>query len=282
MKGFIAICLALVPDMLDAKLNRPIQLAFSYDEEVGCIGAPFMIREMSEKLPKASCAIVGEPTLLKLVDGHKASIGLDTEVTGYEVHSSLLPSGVSAIMTASKLVNWITNKTEENQNKTPRDLDKLFHPPFTTLHVGKINGGTASNITAKKCSFTTDIRCLPLDDGEKIIEEYEKYAEIIDSKNKEIRPESNIAITRHHWVPGLKPENDGVAESLVRKLTGDNSTGKVSYGTEAGQFQEEGYSTVICGPGSIEQAHQADEFLSRDQLNKGTDFIRSIINEHAN
>ena len=282
MKGFLAICLALVPDMLDAKLNRPIQLAFSYDEEVGCIGAPFMIREMSEKLPKASCAIVGEPTLLKLVDGHKASIGLDTEVTGYEVHSSLLTSGVSAIMTASKLVNWITNKTEENQNKTPRDLDKLFNPPFTTLHVGKINGGTASNITAKKCSFTTDIRCLPLDDGEKIIEEYEKYAEMINSQNKEIRPESNIAITRHHWVPGLKPENDGVAESLVRKLTGDNSTGKVSYGTEAGQFQEEGYSTVICGPGSIEQAHQANEFLSRDQLNKGTDFIRSIINEHAN
>ena len=282
MKGFIAICLALVPDMLDAKLKRPIQLAFSYDEEVGCIGAPFMIREMSKNLPKASCAIVGEPTLLKLVDGHKASIGLDTEVTGYEVHSSLLPSGVSAIMTASKLVNWITNKTEENQNKTPRDLDKLFHPPFTTLHVGKINGGTASNITAKKCSFTTDIRCLPLDDGEKIIEEYEKYAEMIDSKNKEIRPESNIAITRHHWVPGLKPENEGVAESLVRKLTGDNSTGKVSYGTEAGQFQEEGYSTVICGPGSIEQAHQADEFLSRDQLNKGTDFIKSIINENAN
>ena len=185
-------------------------------------------------------------------------------------------------MTASKLVNWITNKTEENQNKTPRDLDKLFHPPFTTLHVGKINGGTASNITAKKCSFTTDIRCLPLDDGEKIIEEYEKYAEMINSQNKEIRPESNIAITRHHWVPGLKPENDGVAESLVRKLTGDNSTGKVSYGTEAGQFQEEGYSTVICGPGSIEQAHQADEFLSRDQLNKGTEFITSIINEHAN
>ena len=282
MKGFISIVLALTPWVISKSFDRPIHVALSYDEEVGCIGAPFMIREMSKNLPKASCAIVGEPTLLKLVDGHKASIGLDTEVTGYEVHSSLLPSGVSAIMTASKLVNWITNKTEENQNKTPRDLDKLFNPPFTTLHVGKINGGTASNITAKKCSFTTDIRCLPLDDGEKIIEEYEKYAEMIDSQNKDIRPESNIAITRHHWVPGLKPENDGFADSLVRKITGENSTGKVSYGTEAGQFQEEGYSTVICGPGSIEQAHQADEFLSIDQLNKGTEFIKSLINEHAN
>ena len=281
MKGFLAICLALVPEMINAKLNKPIQLALSYDEEVGCIGAPFMIREMKKNLPKASCAIVGEPTLLKLVDGHKASIGLDTEVTGFEVHSSLLPSGVSAIMTASKLINWITDKTEENQNKPPRDLDKLFNPPFTTLHVGKIIGGTASNITAKKCSFTTDIRCLPLDDGEKIIQEYEKYAEKISTKIKEIRPESNISINRHHWVPGLKPENEGLAESLVRKLTGDNSTGKVSYGTEAGQFQEEGYSTVICGPGSIEQAHQENEFLSREQLDKGTQFIMSIINEQA-
>ena len=282
MKAFLAICLSLVPNMMKAKLKKPIQLAFSYDEEVGCVGAPFMIREMKKTLPKASCVIVGEPTLLKLVDGHKASIGLDTEVTGFEVHSSLLPSGVSAIMTASRLINWLSDKTEENQKKPPRDLDKLFNPPFTTLHVGKISGGTASNITAKKCSFTTDIRCLPLDDGEKIINDYEKFAEKIAAQIKEIRPEANISINRHHWVPGLEPENDGLADNLVRKITGENSTGKVSYGTEAGQFQEEGYSTVICGPGSIEQAHQANEYLSREQLEKGTDFIKSIISEHTN
>ena len=148
-------------------------------------------------------------------------------------------------MTASRLINWITDKTEENQRKTPRDLDKLFNPPFTTLHVGKISGGTASNITSKKCSFTTDIRCLPLDDGEKIINDYEKFAEKLIAKMKKIRPEANISICRHHWVPGLKPENDGFADSLVRKITGKNSTGKVSYGTEAGQFQEEGYSTCL-------------------------------------
>ena len=185
-------------------------------------------------------------------------------------------------MTASRLISWITDKTEENQRKTPRDLDKLFNPPFTTLHVGKISGGTASNITAKKCSFTTDIRCLPLDDGEKIINDYEKYAEKLITQMKEIRPEANISISRHHWVPGLKPEIDGFADSLVRKITGENSTGKVSYGTEAGQFQEEGYSTVICGPGSIEQAHQANEYLTREQLDKGTYFIKSIISEQVN
>ena len=171
-------------------------------------------------------------------------------------------------MTASKLINWITDKTEENQRKTPRDLDKLFKPPFTTLHVGKNSGGTASNITAKKCSFTTDIRCLPLDDGEKIINDYEKYAEKLIAQMKEIRPEANISISRHHWVPGLKPEKDGFADSLVRKITGENSTGKVSYGTEAGQFQEEGYSTVICGPGSIEQAHTIDEFIELNEIKK--------------
>ena len=279
MKGFNAICLALVPDMLKAGLNKPIQLAFSYDEEVGCVGAPSMIRKMRKNLPIAKSVIVGEPTMLKLVDGHKASIGLDTEVTGFEVHSSLLPTGVSAIMTAAKLINWITNKTDENQKRTPHQEDKMFVPPYTTLHVGKIQGGTAANITAKKCSFTMDIRCLPSDDGESLIKEYEEYAKYIENQVKQIRPEAYITISRHHWVPGLKPEQNGSADSLVRKLTGHNSTGKVSYGTEAGQFQEEGYSTVICGPGSIEQAHQPNEYLAKEQLSLGTNFIKSLIKD---
>ena len=282
MKGFNAICLALVPDMLQAGLNRPIQLAFSYDEEVGCVGAPSMIRQMRQILPTAQSVIVGEPTMMKLVDGHKASIGVDTKVTGFEVHSSLLPTGVSAIMTAAKLINWISRKTEENQKKPPRSEDKMFTPPFTTLHVGKINGGTARNITSKNCDFTLDIRCLPSDDGEALLKEYEDFAESIQAEIQSVRPESQIVISRQHWVPGLKPENNGEAESLVRKLTGHNSTGKVSYGTEAGQFQEEGYSSIICGPGSIEQAHQANEYLDKAQLELGAKFVRSLITELSN
>tara|TARA_X000000368_G_scaffold347048_1_gene286518 strand:- start:226 stop:1389 length:1164 start_codon:yes stop_codon:yes gene_type:complete len=282
MKGFNAICLSLVPNMLQAELKKPIQLAFSYDEEVGCVGAPSMIRKMRQSLPTATSVIVGEPTMMKSVDGHKASIGLDTEVTGFEVHSSLLPTGVSAIMTAAELINWITQKTEENQKKEPHFEDKMFTPPFTTLHVGKINGGTAANITSKKCTFTMDIRCLPSDDGEALVKEYEDFAQSIQARIKKIRPEAGIAVSRHHWVPGLKPEKNGDAENLVRRLTGNNSTGKVSYGTEAGQFQEEGYSCIICGPGSIEQAHQANEYLDKSQLELGTKFIKSLITELSN
>ena len=282
MKGFNAICLALVPEMIKAGLKNPIQLAFSYDEEVGCVGAPYMIQKMRQSLPIAKAVIVGEPTMMKSVDGHKASIGIDTEVTGYEVHSSLLPTGVSAIMNAAKLVNWITNKTETHQKQTPRDEDKMFVPPFTTLHVGQMSGGTASNITSKKCNFTMDIRCLPTDDGEALVKEYTAYAELIKEDMKKTRSEADVLVSRHHWVPGLKPENNGEADNLVRKLTGNNSTSKVSYGTEAGQFQQAGYSSIICGPGSIEQAHQANEYLDKKQLKLGTDFIRNLILELAN
>ena len=282
MKGFNAICLALVPEMVKAGLKNPIQLAFSYDEEVGCVGAPYMIQKMRQSLPIAKAVIVGEPTMMKSVDGHKASIGIDTEVTGYEVHSSLLPTGVSAIMNAAKLVNWITNKTETHQKQTPRDEDKMFVPPFTTLHVGQMSGGTASNITSKKCNFTMDIRCLPTDDGEALVKEYTAYAELIKEDMKKTRSEADVLVSRHHWVPGLKPENNGEADNLVRKLTGNNSTSKVSYGTEAGQFQQAGYSSIICGPGSIEQAHQANEYLDKKQLKLGTDFIRNLILELAN
>ena len=282
MKAFNAICLALVPEMIKAGLKNPIQLAFSYDEEVGCVGAPNMIQKMRQSLPIAKAVIVGEPTMMKSVDGHKASIGIDTEVTGYEVHSSLLPTGVSAIMNAAKLVNWITNKTETHQKQTPREEDKMFVPPYTTLHVGQMSGGTASNITSKKCNFTMDIRCLPTDDGEALVKEYTAYAELIKEDMKKTRSEADVLVSRHHWVPGLKPENNGEADNLVRKLTGNNSTSKVSYGTEAGQFQQAGYSSIICGPGSIEQAHQANEYLDKKQLKLGTDFIRNLILELAN
>lgn len=159
MKGFIATVLTLVPDMVSADLKYPIQLAFSYDEEVGCLGAPYMISEMVEKLPKAKAVIVGEPSMMQVVTGHKGAIGFITKVHGFEIHSSLMHNGVSAVMTAAQLVEWLRVQFVEGMNATPNDADSLFEPPFTTFHVGVINGGTASNITAKYCEFTTDIRC---------------------------------------------------------------------------------------------------------------------------
>ena len=277
MKSFNAIFLSLLPEMLNANLQRPIQFALSYDEEVGCIGAPDMIKKIKKTLPKARSVVVGEPTMMKIINGHKASIGIETHVKGFEVHSSIMHTGVSAVMTAAKLIKWISDRTEENQLIEPNNEDRDFEPPFTTLHVGTISGGTASNITAKDCTFMMDIRCLPSDDGEEWIKKYQVFAKSLASEMKKVQPSSGIKIESHHWVPGLKPEVAGTAESLIKKLTGQNSTGKVSYGTEAGQFQNEGYSTIICGPGSIKQAHKANEFLDKSQLIIGEEFIKKLI-----
>ncbi|SOH93452.1 acetylornithine deacetylase [Monaibacterium marinum] len=275
MKGFLATALAAVPQMVAADLAQPIMLALSYDEEVGCIGAPPMIDRMVAELPMPRACIVGEPSMMRLVDGHKGSVGLNIHVRGFEVHSSLVHTGVSAVMTASRLINWMYETMQENRaNALP---DTGFEPPWTTLHSGVIAGGTAHNITAKDCTFVIDIRVAPhesVDDWEKRFRE--KAAEL-EAEIQAIRPEAGIDIERRGRVPGLRPETDGAAATLVRQLTGDNSSGKVSYGTEGGQFQERGVSTVVCGPGSIEQAHQPDEFLSLDQLAEGERFIAKLI-----
>lgn len=277
MKGFIATGLALVPEMVDADLKYPIQFAFSYDEEVGCIGAPFMISEMIEKLPKAKAVIVGEPSMMQVVTGHKGAIGFITKVHGFEIHSSLMHNGVSAVMTAARLIEWLRKQFVDGMNATPNDVDALFEPPFTTFHVGVINGGTASNITAKYCEFTTDIRCPPSQDPMDWFNRYMDFVAKVEAEIQAIRPEASIEVISRDVNPALKPETDGLAESFVRQVTGDNGTHVVSYGTEAGQFQREGYSVVVCGPGNIEQAHQPNEFISVNQLEAGVAFIRNII-----
>ena len=275
MKGFNAIGLALVPEMLKAGLTRPIQIALSYDEEVGCEGAPPMIARMREVLPLAATTFVGEPTMMKVVTGHKGSAGMLTRVRGYEVHSSLLHTGVSAIMTAARLITWHSDRMAENAAQASPDCP--YVPPYTTLHVGKIRGGTAHNITAKDCSFPSDFRVLPEEDIQDWIDRYTAFAAGVEVEIRAIRPEAAISITAESVVSGCRPEPNGAAETLARALSGDNATNVVSYGTEAGQFQEGGFSTVICGPGSIEQAHQADEYITVAQLAEGEAFVRRLI-----
>lgn len=277
MKGFLAIALAYVPQMLAADLKTPIQLALSYDEEVGCEGVIPMVKELAGKMPKAAMCIVGEPSLMKAVTGHKGGIGFHNEVTGYEVHSSLAHIGVSAVMTAATLVEWHNKKNEDAVAN--HDPENEFVPPFPTYHVGTINGGTAGNITAKTCTFINDFRLLPNQDAKAEADEYLAFAAELDAKIKKVRPEAGIKVTPKFGVPGLRPEENGAAEALVRRLTGDNSTNVVSYGTEAGHFQNEDISTVICGPGSIDQAHQADEYITVEQYNLGAKFMRDLIEE---
>ena len=247
MKGFNALILAAIPTMMMVKLQKPIQIAFSYDEEVGCLGAPAMINKIRVTLPKAAAVIVGEPTMMNTVNGHKTSIGLKTHVRGFEVHSSLMHNGVSAVMNAGKLVSWVSKQTEKNKAMEIQEENRKFEPPFTTLHVGVINGGTAGNITAKDCRFSLDIRCLPSESSKAWVNKYEEYAKIVEAQMQTTNTTSYINIEKAHFVPGLKPEVNGFAEALVRQITRQNKTEMVSYGTEAGQFQEAGYSTIICG-----------------------------------
>jgi acetylornithine deacetylase len=275
MKGFDALALALVPDMLKAGLKRPVQIALSYDEEVGCIGAPFMIEEMRKTLPHASAVIVGEPSLMKVVTQHKGSIGFRTKVHGFEVHSSLMHEGVSAVMTAARLITWLHDRTQENIAKA--DPASPFYPAFTTLHAGVVNGGTASNITAKTCEFLTDIRVCPPEDTVEWGQKFRAYAAQLEAEMKAIHPETRIEIIERGINPPCRKEDAGEAEMLARALTGDNSENVVSYGTEAGQFQDGGYSTCICGPGSIAQAHQPNEYITVEQFEAGEAFMRRLI-----
>ncbi|WP_341366750.1 acetylornithine deacetylase [Yoonia sp. BS5-3] len=282
MKGFDALALAAVPLALARGIKRPLQIALSYDEEVGCLGAPPMIDHMvAMGMPRADTVLVGEPSMMKVVTGHKGGIGYHMHFQGFEVHSSLAPTGVSAIMMAAKLINWANEVNAENAAKTPGPLAADFVPPYTTLHVGTITGGTAHNITAKDCHFGFDFRIVPGEDIGDWQARFQAKLSELEAEMKAIRPEAGITADQYFDLPGLKPEQDGVAEGLARQLTGDNGTHVVSYGTEAGQFQERGYSAVICGPGDIAQAHQPNEFISIDQFQKGEAFIAKLIDTLA-
>ena len=277
MKGFNSLAIAALVQAKNLRLKRPIQLALSFDEEVGCTGAPPMIALMQDIFPKAELAIIGEPSMMKVVTSHKGSQVHRTHITGYEVHSSNPTLGVSAILEAGRLISWANQVNEENAKKTPTATASLFEPPWTTAHIGTIHGGTAQNITAKDCAFGIDFRVVPGEDGHDWEMKYRKEVRRVEAAMQAVRPETSIKIETRASVPGLRPEENGAAETLVRSLTGDNGTHVVSYGTEAGQFQDAGYSACICGPGDIAQAHQANEFISIAQMNEGQKFMGRLL-----
>jgi acetylornithine deacetylase len=277
MKGYVALAIWALVQAQARGVARPLQLALSYDEEIGCTGAPPMIRTMQEVVPKGSAAIIGEPSRMGVITGHKGGTGYHVHVKGFEVHSSLLPKGVSAIMEGARLIDWLNEVNAEIQAKVPTPLAATFDPPHTTLHVGMIEGGTAHNITAADCRFAVEMRVVP---GESIPDWEARFlatAREIEAAMQAVRPEAAIHLDRFFGVPGLVPEAEGEAEMLVRRLTGDNATGVVSYGTEAGQFQEAGYSAVVCGPGDIAQAHQPDEYLEISEFQAGQRFMERLL-----
>lgn len=281
MKGFDALALAAVPLALEAGIKRPLQIALSYDEEVGCLGAPAMIAEMAERLPRAAAVVVGEPSMMKAVNGHKGGTGFITHVQGYEVHSSIMHRGVNAIMEAAKLIDWANRQNAANRARQADGVASLFDPPFTTVHVGTITGGTAHNITAKDCRFVLDFRCVPGETVEDWAAAYSAQVSEVEAAMQQVHPDTRITLDRRFVLPPLVPEPDGAAEQLVRRLTGDNGTHVVSYGTEAGQFQAGGYSAIVCGPGDIAQAHQPNEYITVAQFEAGWAFMQKLVAELA-
>ncbi|PKP75413.1 MAG: acetylornithine deacetylase [Alphaproteobacteria bacterium HGW-Alphaproteobacteria-6] len=277
MKGFVALALAAVPLALKAGLRRPLQIALSFDEETGCAGCLPMVAEMAATAPRAAAVIVGEPSRMAVVTGHKGGIGFHTAVKGFPVHSSILHQGVNAIMEAAKLIDWANAQNAANRGAVPGPLAAAFVPPWTTVHVGQIKGGTAHNITAEDCVMGLDFRVVPGEDPEAWAAAYQARVDEVAAMMRAVRPEAGITLTRAFDVPPLVPEAGGAAERLVRSITGDNGTHVVSYGTEAGHFQKAGWSTVVCGPGDIAQAHQADEYIEVAEFTAGWRFIEGVV-----
>lgn len=277
MKGFDALAIWALVEAHYAEVTRPLQLALSFDEEIGCTGAPPMIAAMQGVVPKGSAVIVGEPSMMKAVTGHKGGNAFATHVVGFEVHSSIHYRGVSAVHEGARLIQWATEQNELNGAATPGPLASMFDPAYTTWHVGIISGGTADNITAKDCHFNMGYRAVPGDDTARLNQMYFDKVNEVKAAMQAVHPEADIVLTPRFAVPPLKPEEGGEAEGLVRAVTGDNAAHVVSYGTEAGQFQDAGYSAVVCGPGDIAQAHQPNEFIEVAQFEAGHQFMCELL-----
>ncbi|WP_280547409.1 acetylornithine deacetylase [Halomonas sp. 11-S5] len=275
MKGFIACALAEVPRWVKQELATPIWLAFSYDEEVGCIGAPRMIERLLADHPRPAAVIVGEPTMMHPVVAHKGATNLRTTVTGRAAHSSQVNQGVSAIHVAARLVTRIEDVMAEL--KAEGRVDEAFNVVHSSLHVGKIQGGTAINIMARECSFEWEIRHLPSDRFEELLARVNDTAAGLEAEMRRRAPDAAIVTEAlNTTVPALADDNNAEVLVLCRDLLDERPAGAVAYATEAGQFQREGLPTVICGPGSIGQAHQPDEYLDIEQLAAGTAFMVAL------
>jgi len=278
MKGFCALALALVPEMLAADLRRPIHILLSYDEETTCLGVADTIARFGRDLPRPGAVIVGEPTNLEVADAHKSVVTCLTTVHGHEAHSSKPMLGANAVMAAGDLVAALNGIADAMIARG--DPSGRFDPPFSTVHVGTIQGGTARNILPKVCSFNWEYRGLPdLDPAEIPALFGEAVARVTRDRLNRYGAYGRIETLEEVAVPGLAPEPGSEAERLALRLAQRNRTVSVPYATEAGRFQAAGIPTVVCGPGSIDQAHQPDEFITLAALGQGEAFMRRLIAE---
>lgn len=265
MKGFLASVLAAVPMFIERDLRMPVHLAFSYDEEVGCLGVRPMLDELARREYKPVLCLIGEPTELKPVLGHKGKLAMRCCVKGAACHSAYAPYGVNAIQYAARLINHLEEIGQALAQ--PEHHDERFDPPYSTVQTGVIRGGRALNIVPAECEFDFEVRALPGFDADTVAHRLQRYAESeLLPKMRAVKPDTDITLQSLSAYPGLATSPQSEAARLVALLSGSTEFGTVAFGTEGGLFEQAGIPTVVCGPGSMDQGHKPDEFVSVEQL----------------
>lgn len=284
MKGFIACALHLLPKAVQASQNKqlkqPVHLALSFDEEIGCLGAPILLADLQNQQIQPDYCIVGEPTMMKMVTAHKGIQVYRCRVHGKTVHSSLTPKGINAISYASKIIQFIDDLAEQLMQR--QDHDIIFDVPFSTLSVGTIEGGTATNIVPNLCEFTFDYRNLPHMNEQDILPAIQNFIQHLTEKMQSIDEKARIELIQEENVPAMTDQDSKALQNLIENLVDEKVRHKVAYATEGGQFTNAGIPTIICGPGDIAQAHRANEFVSLEQLAKCDKFLMAILNKCLN
>ena len=279
MKGFIACALTLLPKAValsnSGQLRRPLHLALSFDEEVGCLGAPLILADLKARGITPDYCIVGEPTNMAMVVAHKGIAVYRCRVHGKSAHSSLTVQGVNAISYASRLIGYVDTLAEEISQRD--DNDALFDVPYSTLSVGTIQGGTATNIVPNLCEFTFDYRNLPHMTQEDILLPIQAKVAELSAQMQACAPETGIELMQEESVPAMTDNESSELQALIAALTGDDKRHKVAYATEGGQFTNSGIPTIICGPGSIEQAHKADEYVELVEIERCDSFLQRLL-----
>lgn len=276
MKGFIACVLTMATCFAGAALTRPLHIALTYDEETGCLGAPVLLAALAKSGRKPRICIVGEPTEMRIIEGHKGCCEYTTRFDGHEGHSSAPDAGVNAVEYAARYMNELIAIGEAVKSRAPEA--SRFDPPWTTLSIGRITGGVAHNVIPNSCTVDWEFRPVQAADADYIRERIRDFAaDELLPRMRAIAPDAGIHLETIGEVDGLEPMDQNAAATLVTELTGGNTRDVVAFGTEAGLFQNHGIATVVCGPGSIAQAHKPDEFITRDQLHQCLAMLERLI-----
>ena len=278
MKGFLACCLTVLPQLVQSDLKIPIYFAFSYDEEIGCLaGTELAEHILTHYDERPKYAIIGEPTMMQPMTGQKGIVIYKTSLNGSAGHSSRIMQEVSAIHEASRLVLWLEDKMKSLIDK--HHIDDRFSPPHTTIHIGKfLQSGIAPNVISDFAEFYWDVRVIPQDRSQEILEDFNKYCQDLVKKNRDRFPGFQIHTTEDHPdVVPLDTSDDSEVVALIRAIAPISILGTVSYAAEAGQFSQAGFEAVICGPGDIAQAPRANEFIAKDQLAQGVEMLKKLI-----